>query len=121
MKDQDIKKCVKDSLQMDRAQRPNGVLGVISSYDRYTNTATVMVSKPDTDEIEEILPNVPCPVLLGVQSVAPEPGRPCYVVYKNGNKSQALITHYYNHRYDHYDYFKQARAEVLLPSYLLNT
>lgn len=121
MKDQDLKKCINSSIQGDRAQRPHGVLGVISSYDRYNNTATVIVSRPDTDEVEEILRNVPCPVLLGLQSVAPDPGRPCYVVYKNGNKSQALITHYYNHRYDHFDYSRQTRADIAIPSYLLNT
>jgi hypothetical protein len=120
MKDKELNACVNEAILRDKAQKPLGVLGVISSYDRYTHTCTVIVSRPDTDEVEEILRNVPCPVLLGVQAVAPEPGRPCYVVYKGGNKSQALITHFYNHRYSEYDYSRQTRAEVAIPSYLLN-
>lgn len=120
MRDNEIAKKIHETISADRAQKPNGVLGVISSYDRYTHTATVIASRPDTDEVEEILQNVPCPVLLGVQAVAPEPGRPCYVVFKGGNRTQALITHYYNHRYDQYDYSRQTKADVAIPSYLLN-
>lgn len=115
-----IEDCVKSHVQSDRAQHPSGVLGVVSSYDRYTNTATVMVSAADSDAIEEILYKVPCPVLLGVQSVAPEPGRPCYVAFKGGNRNQALITHFYNHLYDETDYSRQNKANIALPSYLLN-
>jgi hypothetical protein len=121
MNNLEIDKCINSAIRRDNAQRPSGVLGVVSSYDRYTNTATVIVSRQDTDEVEEILQKVPCPVLLGVQSVAPEPGRPCYVIYKGGNKTQALITHYYNHRYSDNDYNSQNRAHVAIPSYLLNT
>ena len=112
-----LKQCINEQ----RQQYPNGALGVISSYDRYTNTATVIVSRPDTDEVEEIMHRVPCPVLLGVQAVAPEPGRPCFLVFKGGNRSQALITHYYNHRYDQADYDKQTRSHVGLPSYLIGS
>ena len=117
----ELDRSIAEVLRQERSQRPPGVLGVISSYDRYTNTATVIVSRPDTDEVEEILRKVPCPVLLGIQAVAPEPGRPCYVIFKGGNKTQALISHYYNHRYEDYDYEKQSPAHVSIPSYLLNT
>jgi len=115
-----IEECVKSKVYSDRVQHPSGVLGVVASYDRYTNTATVMVSAADSDVVEEIMHKVPCPVLLGVQSVAPEPGRPCYVAFKGGNRNQALITHFYNHMYDEIDYSRQNKADVSLPSYLLN-
>ena len=120
MKEKDLKKCIKNEINTNRTQYPNGVLGVISAYDRYTNSATVIVSRPDTDEVDEILNKVPCPVLLGIQSVAPEPGLPCYVVYKVGNRSQPLITHFYNHNYNLYNYGPQTQANVALPNFLLN-
>ena len=120
MKDKYISECVQTQIQKSRANSPSGVLGVIASYDRYENTATVIVSASDTDAVEEILYKVPCPVLLGIQSVAPDPGRPCYVVFKGGNRSQALITHFYNHNYSEYDYGRQTQADIAIPSYLLN-
>lgn len=115
-----LKECIQTEINVNRTQYPNGVLGVVSSYDRYRNTASVIISKPDSDEIDEILNNVACPVLLGIQSVAPTPGRPCYVVFKGGNRSQPLITHFYNHRYDQFDYGKQTAADIALPNFLLN-
>lgn len=115
-----LQECVKDEIRNSRGQYPNGVLGVVSSYDRYTNTATVIASRPDSDEVDEVMNKVPCPVLLGIQSSAPEPGRPCFVVFKGGNRTQPLITHFYNHQYDKFDYQRQTTARVALPSYLLN-
>lgn len=115
-----IKDCVQQELSNNRNQYPTGVFGVISAYDRYTNTATVITSRPDSDEIDEILNKVPCPVLLGVQTVAPSPGLPCYVIFKGGNRSQPLVSHFWNHRYDEYNYGPQTKADVALPSYLLN-
>lgn len=102
-----------------KLQSMTGRLGVIASYDDVTNTATVMISGEQSDAVEDILRNVMCPVVLGVQSVAPSAGRLCWVVFKNGNYSQPLISHYYNHRYDQYDYPKQTQANNGLPSYLL--
>ena len=100
-------------------QAMSGRLGVISSYDEVNNTATVMISGENSDVIEDVLRNVMCPVSLGVQSVTPSPGRECWVVFKNNNISQPLITHYYNHRYSQYDYPKQTQAHIGLPNYLL--
>lgn len=114
-----LKNQINDAIQKNQAQFMSGRLGVISSYNEVNNTATVMISGEQTDVVEEILQNVMCPVTLGVQSVAPSPGRQCWVVFKNNNISQPLITHYYNHRYDQYDYSKQTQANIGLPNYLL--
>jgi hypothetical protein len=114
MQDQ-ARQAVNDNSQ----QMMSGRLGVISSYDEVNHTATVMISGEKTDVIEDILQNVMCPVTLGIQGVAPSPGRECWVVFKDNNISQPLITHYYNHRYSQYDYSKQTQANYGLPNYLL--
>lgn len=115
----EIKAMIRECLTADRGQSPSGVFGVVTSYSRYTNTATVVVTKADTDEIDEVLNNVPCPVLLGIQSVAPTPGMPCYILYKGGNSSQAVISHFYNHRYNDYNYGPQNETPTAIPTYLL--
>lgn len=120
MNNLDIQNQIRQAALRERAQHPSGVLGVVISYDSESNTATVVVSSADSDDIEEIIYKVPCPVLLGIQSVAPEPGRPCYVIFKGGNRSQALISHFYNHLYNDKDYVIQSRADMAMPSYLLN-
>lgn len=121
MEDKNKIDCIRKEIRTEKAQYPNGALGVVTAYNRYDNTATVIISRPDTDEIDEVINKVPCPVLLGIQSVAPSPGRPCYVIFKGGNKTQPLISHFYNHRFGQYDYNLQSKSHVALPSYLLNS
>lgn len=102
-----------------KMQRMSGRLGVVIQYDETTNTATVAISSEQTDEIEEVLTKVMCPTMLGIQTVAPSPGTGCWVVFKDDNITQPLISHYYNHRFEQFDYAKQVRSNNTLPTYLL--
>jgi hypothetical protein len=97
-----------------------GSLGVITSYNRTHNTASVAITENDTDEIREILTNVPCPVMYGVQGVAPTPGKLCYVLFKNGNIQSPLIVGIYNHRYQQFDYERQNNVRFTLPYHLMD-
>lgn len=95
-------------------------IGVISSYNAFNNTATVLVSEPDSDAIDEIIREVPCPVYMGLQNVAPEPGRMCIVVFKNGAITQPIITNFFNHSYKKFDYLRHNRAGYALPQYMVS-
>lgn len=107
-------------IDQSRMNYASGRIGIITSYDPYDNTASVTLSKEQSNEIDEIMTKVPCPVIVGVQSVAPSPGLPCWVVFKGGNETQPLIVSFFNHRYDQYNYNRQTRANVALPLYLTN-
>lgn len=97
-----------------------GRYGIVQSYDTRTNTATVLMSSTDSDAVGDILTNVLCPVTLGIQTVAPEAGRPCWVVFKGErNDKKAMISHYFNHRFDTYDYSKQYNTNSSMPRYML--
>jgi hypothetical protein len=97
----------------------SGRLGVVMSYDETTNTATVVITKEQTDEIDQVLTKVMCPRTLGLQTVAPNQGLQCWVTLKDNNITQPLITHFFNHRYNQYDYGKQVKSMNMTPSYLL--
>lgn len=114
-----VRQQVQNALHENKLQAISGRLGVVMSYDRHDNTATVVISGEQTDEIEDVLTKVMCPVTLGVQSVAPSPGMQCWVIFKGGNMSQPLITHFFNHKYGDYDYPRQTPANNSIPSYLL--
>ncbi len=116
---QKIQNQINNTLQSNSYNKRSGSIGTILAYDKYSNTASVLVSKPETDEVEEVLQSVPCPTYIGIQMAAPEPGRLCWIVFKNGNLTQPLITHYYNHRYDTFDYNRQTSTAINAPSYLL--
>ena len=94
--------------------------GIVLKYDATNNTAVVLMSRPDSDEQHEVLNDVLCPVQLGVQSVAPEFGRPCWVNFKGGRKNFPVITHYFNRRYAAIDGDSHRRATTGIPQYLLS-
>lgn len=103
-----------------RQQNPSGNYGIIQSYDSETNSATVLMTAVDSDLPSDILTGVLCPVTLGVQTVAPESGRPCWVVFKGTfNDRRAIISHYFNHRFETHDYGKQYVARSSIPRYTL--
>lgn len=101
-------------------RKANGRIGTIASYNPYENTASVIISSEQSNDVDEVLTNVPCPVTMGVQSVAPEPGRPCYVIFKNGSVTQPLILAFWNHRYSQFDYDRQTKALNSVPSFLMS-
>lgn len=119
MHNKKIKDQINAALDSHKYQKFTGSVGTIISYDKFDNTATVAISKTETDEVGEILKRVPCPTNLGVQTVAPRPGTMVYVVFRNGLLSQPLITHFWNHRYATYNYDSQIHSINNLPSYLL--
>lgn len=95
--------------------------GVVLSYNPITNTATVLMSSPNTETAGDILENVPCPVIMGIQMAAPEPGRPCWVCFKgNRGEKYPMISHYFNHDYQKYDYNRHTTASSGIPYYMLS-
>lgn len=119
MVNKSVQKYVDDSHSSRQFQRMVGRVGVVCSYDAQQNTATIMISKEQTDEIEEILTNVLCPRTLGIQTVAPSPGLLCWVAFKDNNITQPLITHFFNHRYQQFDYNKHTSTPDTMPNYFL--
>jgi hypothetical protein len=95
--------------------------GIISSYDPNNNTATVILSAPDSDGIQQILDKVPCPTYMGLQMAAPEPGRPCFVTFLSSrNESRPVITHFFNHLYQKRDYYRHTDARSGVSQFYLN-
>jgi hypothetical protein len=99
-------------------QQTAGGYGIVMDYEPIRNTATVMMSSPASDQPGEVYREVMCPTMIGVQSVAPEIGRPCWVVFKNGSSTAPIITHFFNHAYDQIDYTKQNQATNSIPRYM---
>lgn len=112
-------KHLRDKIDIADNQRSKPRHGIVTAYDRENNTATVLLSDPTTDVPTDVLTNVPCPVMLGIQMVAPEPGRPCVVIFKGASESIPYITHFFNHRYGKYDYDRQTQSSTGVPNFML--
>lgn len=94
--------------------------GIIVSYDINLNTATVVLSAPDSDQVERILDHVVCPVYPGVQMLNPQPGQGCWVVWAGGkNDSRPMITHFFDWNYGSKNDNTRLAAHTI-PQYLLS-
>lgn len=109
---------IKSRISQADSERVKSRYGIVTGYDRTSNTATVLMTASDSDLPSEVLKNVPCPVLLGVQTVAPEPGRPCWVVFKGNSETFPVISHFFNHSYEKFDYKRQNNASTGIPSFV---
>ncbi len=111
---------IDQSISQNQRQGMTGRLGVVTSYNPFDNTASIYITKEQTNELDEHLTKVMCPVMLGIQYVAPRPGDHCWVVFKNGKVTEPLITHFFNHRYDQFNYGPQNQSTMNVPSYIMD-
>jgi len=98
--------------------------GIVLSYDPNANTANVQMVKQNNPTMGQVYKNVPCPTTIGVQGVAPEMGRPCWVDFKGSGTSSdyfPVITTFFNHAYNQIDYPKQGPSVNNTPRYILGT
>lgn len=93
--------------------------GIVMAFDEKENTATVLLAYPGSDMPGEFYTNVPCPTHLGLQTVAPEVGRPCWVAFKDGLQSSPVITHFFHHSHADMEYEKQYTAENNVPRFMM--
>lgn len=100
------------------AQKSTGRYGIVMSYDRKNNTATVLMSSIDSDIPSQFLTDVHCPVVMGVQTTAPEPGRPCWVTFKTDNQQFPVISHYFNYNFQKFDHDRHYNADIGLPNFI---
>lgn len=100
----------------DRVLTPEGLkqrqpaMGVVVGYDEKTHTATVMASRPDSDQVGQIFQGVPCPIVPGVQQTAPAPGSLCWLLWRTPTTPAPMISHFFNN--DFYDAEHQSQYSV---------
>lgn len=101
-------------------QGARGTYGIILDYDPTRNMASVLVAHPGSDDAGEAYYNVPCPTTIGVQTVSPLPGRPCWVSFKDNTTWFPIITTFFNHAYSEVDFDNQYAAVNNTPRYIFS-
>lgn len=115
-----LDKYLADALLRDRHSRPRDRLGIIADYDPTKNTATVIMTDSFSDRLNEVISDVPCPTIIGVQSVAPEQGRGAWVTFDGPSARSPHIVSFTNLDYTKFDYMRQTRADSALPRFMLD-
>lgn len=95
--------------------------GIVLGFDSNNNTATVLMSNKGSDAPGQTYTNVPCPTSIGVQMVAPDRGRPCWIAFKDSSYQYPIITAFFNPIYSQIDYTKQTQSITTTPRFMFQT
>ncbi len=85
---------LKSHISNNQLQQSKTRSGTIMSYNKMNNTAVIILDDRMTNQIGDIIRNVPCPATLGVQSVAPTAGTRCIVGFADTNERFPHIVSY---------------------------
>lgn len=95
--------------------------GVILAYHKDSNTANVQMTNKNSIEAGRIYNNVPCPTSIGVQGVAPAPGRPVFVDFHGTSDYMPIIVSIFNPYYYEIDNTTQNASVNNIPRYITST
>ena len=115
-----LTRAIDDHLMRDRQSRATPRMGIVASYNTDQNTATVIMSDRFSDQLTDVIKDVPCPTNMGVQMVAPEPGRACWVAFDGQGERNPFILSFMNPHYGKYDTMKQLMSDPGIPRYMLD-
>lgn len=87
---------INDQITSARMQQAKNRMGTVAQYDRISHTVTVILESNYSDTIGNIVPNVGCPMIYGLQQVAPEPGDRCIIGFRDENERLPYIINFIN-------------------------
>lgn len=100
------------------AQKKRPGYGMVMKYNKYRNTASVLMARRGSDRPGEIYEEVPCPTELGVHKTAPEVGRLAWLEFKDDSGGKPVITHFFSTDYHGKDFYNHIKINNSIPNYL---
>jgi len=91
-------KKIQDQINTSIIQQAKTRPGTITSYDKRSNTATIVLEAGNSSSIGNVITKVPCPINNGIQSVSPTIGTRCLVQFRDSNEANPYIVSYYDDR-----------------------
>ncbi len=110
---------ITDMIGTAEMQKQKTRFGVVASYDKNTNTAKVMIENRYSDQMTDVVTNVSCPMIQGLQSVAPEIGARCLVAFKDGTEAMPYILSFYATPHDMSPLMYNSASDMGIPRYLI--
>jgi hypothetical protein len=90
--EKNISSMIDDARMKQTRSRP----GVIMNYDGKKNTATIVLEDKMSGAVGDILREVPCPDIQGIQTVAPTAGSRCIIGFRDDNERYPYIISFIN-------------------------
>ena len=77
---------INEQISTSHMQKSKTRVGTVANYDRIKNTAVIILESNYSNTVGNIIKDVPCPTIYGLQSVAPEPGDRCVIGFRDENE-----------------------------------
>lgn len=109
---------IQNQIDQSKMRQARGRPGIIMAYDIRTNSASILVDDQMSGQIGNIMHDVPCPVSVGIQMVAPEPGTRCYVQFRDDNEGSAYVAFYFDQHQVSSSYSRNYTVNTGIPKYM---
>jgi len=110
---------INDQISNHKFQQSKTRPATIMGYDQRTNTATIMLDEKYSNTIGDMIANVQCPFLYGVQTVAPTPGTRCYVAFRDNAEREPYIIGYFNDENSGFKFIVNNSVDTGIPRYMV--
>lgn len=94
--------------------------GTIATYDRMSNTATIILEEQVSEAMGNVVRNVPCPVIRGIQSVSPVMGTRCLVAFRDNNEANPYVVNYFEDTNINPTYYSNYTVNTGIPRFLVD-
>lgn len=111
---------IQEQISRTQLQQPRSRPGVIMAFDKYNNTATIVLDDHNTELMGAPIHGVPCPVNKGIQSVAPSIGTRCLVGFRDTNESDPYVLNYFEDTSRNPSFTNSYIVDTGVPRFLVN-
>lgn len=109
---------IQNQIDISRMKQSRTRPGVVMQFDKKMNTAVVILDDPLSGQLGNIINNVPCPEIMGIQMVSPGPGTRCLVGFRDDNESSPYIITYFTDPGKNSGYFNNYVANTGIPKFM---
>jgi hypothetical protein len=113
-------KKIQDQIDLSALKQSKTRPGMIAVYDRVTNTATIILEEQVSEAMGNVIRNVPCPVIRGIQSVSPVVGTRCLVGFRDNNESNPYVLNYFEDTNISTTYYSNYSVDTGIPRFMVD-
>jgi hypothetical protein len=111
---------IQDQINVTNFQQPRSRPGIITSFDRMNNSATIVLDDHNSDLMGSVITDVPCPTTKGIQSVAPTIGTRCLVAFRDTNEARPYVIGFFEDTKRNMTYTMNNIVDTGVPRYMVH-
>lgn len=112
-------KKIQDQIDLNNMRMSRSRPGMVMSYSRSDNTATIVLDEQYSGTMGSVIRNVPCPINMGIQTTAPTVGTRCLVGFRDGNESSPYVLNYFEDNLANSNYYRNNFVDTGVPRFMV--